>query len=179
MERVNAAEILDGDGLPDELVKRVYRDLARIHWWLGDTHFVIRAIREDPMPVRRILDVGCGIGSVMENIRDKLGVEAVGVDVKLRIIHYFSCSHISGRCNPGSAPLRGRGVLHAPGPPPLGRRPSGPDPQRGQVLPPLYPSGPGAAPFTSRSVSTLRSALCVPNRGGRWPKIDPAFIYTG
>jgi SAM-dependent methyltransferase len=84
MDRVNAAEILDGDGLPDELVRRVYRDLARIHWWLGDTNFVIRAIREDPMPVRRILDVGCGIGSVIENIRDNLGVEAVGVDLKLR-----------------------------------------------------------------------------------------------
>src|SRR5579863_2397426 len=81
MDRVNAAEILDGDGLPDELVKRAYRDLARIHWWLGDTHC---AIREDPIPVRRILDVGCGIGSVMENIRDKLDVETVGVDVKPR-----------------------------------------------------------------------------------------------
>jgi 2-polyprenyl-3-methyl-5-hydroxy-6-metoxy-1,4-benzoquinol methylase len=85
MERATATEILDGDGLPDELVNGAYRDLARIHWWLGDTHFVIRAIREDPMPVRRILDVGCGTGAVMEHVRRKLGVEMVGVDLKPRL----------------------------------------------------------------------------------------------
>lgn len=84
MKRVNETEILDADGVPDELVKRAYRDLARIHNWLGDTHFVIRAIREDPLPVRRVLDVGCGTGLVLENIRRKLGVEAFGVDVNPR-----------------------------------------------------------------------------------------------
>jgi SAM-dependent methyltransferase len=84
VERENESEILDADGVPDELVKRAYRDLARIHRWLGDTQFVIRAIREDPIPVRRILDVGCGTGLVLENVRRKLGVEAFGVDVNPR-----------------------------------------------------------------------------------------------
>jgi SAM-dependent methyltransferase len=84
VHRDNATELLDADDVPDELVKRAYRDLARIHWWLGDTHLVIRAIRRDPMPVRRILDVGCGMGSVLENVRRKLGVDAVGVDLKPR-----------------------------------------------------------------------------------------------
>ncbi len=84
MKRENETEILDSDGVPDELVKRAFRDLARIHRWLGDTQFVIRAIREDPMPVRRIVDVGCGTGLVLENVRRKLGVEAVGVDVNPR-----------------------------------------------------------------------------------------------
>ena len=84
MERANVTEILDGDGIPDELVERAYRDLARIHWWLGDTHFVTHAIRKDPMPVHRILDVGCATGSVVENVRRRLGVEAVGVDLKPR-----------------------------------------------------------------------------------------------
>jgi SAM-dependent methyltransferase len=88
VHRDKATEILDADDLPDELVTRAYRDLARIHWWLGDTHCVIRAIRGDPMPVRRILDVGCGMGSVLDNVRRKLGVEAVGVDLKqLHSIH--------------------------------------------------------------------------------------------
>jgi SAM-dependent methyltransferase len=84
MKRDHGTEILDADGLPDELVECVYRDLARIHWWLGDTQFMIRAIRGDPMPVCRILDVGCGTGSVVENVRRKLGVEAIGVDLKAR-----------------------------------------------------------------------------------------------
>ena len=84
MERENETEILDADGVPDELVKRAFRDIARIHQWLGDTQFVIRAIREERKPVRRILDVGCGTGLVLENVRRKLGVEAVGVDVNPR-----------------------------------------------------------------------------------------------
>jgi len=84
MQRETETEILDADGLPDKLVERTYRDLARIHWWLGDTAFMIRTIRRDPIPVRRIMDVGCGVGAVVENIRGKLGVEAVGVDLKPR-----------------------------------------------------------------------------------------------
>jgi SAM-dependent methyltransferase len=84
VHRDNATEILDADNVPEALARRAFRDLARIHWWLGDTHCVIRAIRGDPMPVRRILDVGCGMGSVLENVRRKLGVEAVGVDLKPR-----------------------------------------------------------------------------------------------
>ena len=84
MDRENETEILDADGVPDELAKRAYRDLARIHWWLGDTQFVIRAIRSDPTPVRRVLDVGCGTGSVLESVRRKLGVDCLGVDVNPR-----------------------------------------------------------------------------------------------
>jgi 2-polyprenyl-3-methyl-5-hydroxy-6-metoxy-1,4-benzoquinol methylase len=84
MDRENETEILDAESLPDELAERAYRDLARIHWWLGDTQSVIRAIRADPTPVRRILDVGCGIGSVLENVCRKLGVEGLGVDLNPR-----------------------------------------------------------------------------------------------
>jgi SAM-dependent methyltransferase len=84
MERKNEPEILDADGVPDELVKRAYRDIARVHYFLGDTAFVIRAIRRDPLPVRRILDVGCATGAVLEGMRRQLGVEALGVDLNPR-----------------------------------------------------------------------------------------------
>jgi len=85
MDRANIAEILDGEGVPENLVAQAYNDLARIHWWLGDTCSVIRAIRNDPQPVRRILDVGCGNGSVVESIRHKLAVDAIGVDLRPRV----------------------------------------------------------------------------------------------
>lgn len=84
MERETETEILDADDVPDALVERAYRDLARIHRWLGDTQSVVRAIREDPLPVRRVLDVGCATGLVLENVRCKLGVEAFGVDLNPR-----------------------------------------------------------------------------------------------
>ncbi|HWB85779.1 MAG TPA: methyltransferase domain-containing protein [Bryobacteraceae bacterium] len=84
MIRNHGLEILDKEGVPDDQVTRAYRDLARIHRWLGDTAFVVRAIQRDPLPVSRILDVGCGTGSVLDHVRRKLGVEGLGVDVKPR-----------------------------------------------------------------------------------------------
>jgi SAM-dependent methyltransferase len=43
---------------------------------------MIRTIRRDPIPARRIMDIGCGMGGVLEDIRHKLGVEAIGVELK-------------------------------------------------------------------------------------------------
>ena len=79
--RKNVSEILDQDSLPEELVERAYRDLARIHHWLGDTRFIVNAIRRDPLPVHRILDVGCATGLVLEEMGRRLGVEVVGAEI--------------------------------------------------------------------------------------------------
>jgi SAM-dependent methyltransferase len=81
MIRKNETEILDHNSVPDELVARAYRDLARIHRWLGDTNSIIRAISQDPLPVRRVLDVGCATGLVLQEVQRKLGVEVIGVDI--------------------------------------------------------------------------------------------------
>jgi len=76
-------EILEQNGIPDVLVSRAYRDLARIHRWMGDTRLVVNAIRRDPLPVSRVMDVGCGTGLVLEEVRRALGVQVVGVDLRL------------------------------------------------------------------------------------------------
>jgi hypothetical protein len=57
MKRAFEREILDRPDVPDELANRAYRELTRIHRYLGDTAFVVEAIRHDPMPVRRVLGV--------------------------------------------------------------------------------------------------------------------------
>src|SRR5947199_206947 len=49
MIRETKTEILDRDGVREELVARAYRDLARIHGWLADTRFRIRAIHQHRM----------------------------------------------------------------------------------------------------------------------------------
>ena len=82
MIRKNETEILDQYGVPDELVERAYRDLARIHRWLGDTRSIVRAIRQDALPVHRILDVGCATGLVLDEVGRRLGVEVVGADIR-------------------------------------------------------------------------------------------------
>ena len=84
MLRQQRPEILDATDVPDHLARRAYRDLARIHWWLGDTASILREIRRDRLPVRRILDVGCGTGAVLKYIRGKLDAEVLGVDLNPR-----------------------------------------------------------------------------------------------
>jgi SAM-dependent methyltransferase len=84
MKRAFELEILDRPDVPDELANRAYRDLTRIHRCLGDTAFIVKAIRRDPLPVRRVLDIGCAAGGVLREIQQKLGVEAIGVDVAPR-----------------------------------------------------------------------------------------------
>ncbi len=81
MRRENEIEILDRDDTPDDLIRRGYEDLAKIHRWLGDTANVIHAIRSDPLPVRRVLEIGCATGLVLQQIGRELGVEVMGVDI--------------------------------------------------------------------------------------------------
>ena len=82
MVRRNQIEILDEECVPIELVERAYRDIARIHRWLGDIRLMVREIGRDPLPVHRILDVGCATGLVLQDVAQRLGVEAVGADIR-------------------------------------------------------------------------------------------------
>ena len=73
---------MERTGLPEQLVRRAYSDMAAIHRWLGDIRFLMRAICADALPVRRILDIGCGSGMVAAEIGRRLSVETVGVDLR-------------------------------------------------------------------------------------------------
>jgi SAM-dependent methyltransferase len=84
MVRQDEAEILDGDEIPDDEATRAYEQLARIHRLIGDTAFVVRAIRRNALPVSRILDLGCAAGHVAEEVQRKLDIEVIGVDVNPR-----------------------------------------------------------------------------------------------
>lgn len=81
MKRAFELEILDSSNVPEHLVDQAYRDLTRLHRVLGDTGAVIRAIRRDPLPVRRVLDIGCARGGVSADVQRALGVEVVGIDL--------------------------------------------------------------------------------------------------
>ncbi|HEY1340689.1 MAG TPA: methyltransferase domain-containing protein [Bryobacteraceae bacterium] len=81
MTRSRETEILEQPGVPEHSIDRAYRDLTRIHRFLGDTRAVVSALRRDPLPVRRVLDVGCARGGVLAEVQRRLRVEAIGVDL--------------------------------------------------------------------------------------------------
>jgi SAM-dependent methyltransferase len=81
LERSYSREFIDGP-LPDEVMRKVHRDLTRTHRWLGNTAAIIGALRRDPLPVRRVLDIGCGDGALLTEIRRRLQADVIGVDLR-------------------------------------------------------------------------------------------------
>ncbi len=82
MRRSREREVTEDPGLPEDVWEEVHRDLARVHRVLGDDLAILRALRRDAQPVRRVIDIGCGRGALLAKIRRALGVEAIGVDVR-------------------------------------------------------------------------------------------------
>lgn len=82
LERSYSAEIMDSPDLPDHVMRAVHRDLTRTHRWLGNTAAILSALRRDPLPVHRVLDIGCGDGGLLVEIRDKLRADVIGVDLR-------------------------------------------------------------------------------------------------
>lgn len=88
MQRCESREILDGAGIPDTVLAQAYRELRMVHFWLGNTGAVLRVLRSamrekaDGEPVLRVLDIGCGQGALMIAIREKLGLDVVGFDLR-------------------------------------------------------------------------------------------------
>src|SRR5579883_3388234 len=80
MERENTTELLDDPALPADEVARAYRDLDRTHRWLGNNAAVIARLRK--AQAKSVLDLGCGQGALLEEIRRKLGIETAGIDVR-------------------------------------------------------------------------------------------------
>ena len=75
-------ELLEDPSLPDEVVARAYRELQRTHRWLGNTAAVLRLLRQDPIPIRSVLDIGCGHGALLCEIRRRLAAEVIGFDLR-------------------------------------------------------------------------------------------------
>jgi SAM-dependent methyltransferase len=83
MRRSQQSEIMDRFDLPDDLSETIHRDLARTNRVLGNTAAIVQAVRRDSKPVQRVLDVGCGNGSLMASLQRQLNVDVVGVDLRV------------------------------------------------------------------------------------------------
>ena len=81
MQRSFEEEILDGGGLLPEVLERAHRRLSQTHSLLGNHAAILRALRCDGA-VRRVLDIGCGHGGLLEKVRRQIGAEVLGVDLR-------------------------------------------------------------------------------------------------
>ena len=84
MERSVEKEKLDDDRLLSSgtLVAQAYSEMAKTQRWLGNTSAILRRLRNHPGSLNRVLDIGCGHGALLQQIRHELGVEVVGFDLR-------------------------------------------------------------------------------------------------
>lgn len=75
-------ELMDSPDVNGEILKKFHKDLARVHFFLGTHSTIERFLRNDPKPVRKVLDIGCGDGLLLEYLRRKMSIEVVGIDQK-------------------------------------------------------------------------------------------------
>lgn len=82
LSRSVESEILDDPRIPEAVRVRAYQQLQRTNWWLGNTSAILRRLRHDPLPIHRVLDIGCGHGALLQQVRRKIGAEVIGFDLR-------------------------------------------------------------------------------------------------
>ena len=75
-------ELLEDPSLPEAMVARAYKELQQTHRWLGNTAALLRLLRQDPIPIRSVLDIGCGHGGLLQEIHRRLGAKVIGFDLR-------------------------------------------------------------------------------------------------
>jgi 2-polyprenyl-3-methyl-5-hydroxy-6-metoxy-1,4-benzoquinol methylase len=82
MRRSFAPEIMDDPRMPEEARARFHHQLAFVHRFLGNHRAILQALRRDSRPIRRVLDIGCGNGELLDEIRRRLRVDVAGIDLR-------------------------------------------------------------------------------------------------
>ena len=75
-------ELMDSPDIVGPVLEKFHRDLERVHSLLGSFPTIERFLKRNHTPVRRVLDIGCGGGALLSYLRDRMGVEVIGIDRK-------------------------------------------------------------------------------------------------
>jgi SAM-dependent methyltransferase len=73
---------MDSPDVKGPVLDKFHRDLNFVNKCLGTFPTIERFIRKDDTPVRRIIDIGCGGGALLEYLQRRLRVEVIGIDKK-------------------------------------------------------------------------------------------------
>lgn len=82
MKRSQAIELMDRPDLPADVWNAEHLDLDRIHRILGTQRILLETLKSDPRGVHRLLDLGCGRGTLMKAIQREMGAECIGIDLR-------------------------------------------------------------------------------------------------
>ena len=82
MTRSLQPELMDSPAVCGDVLRKFHKDLARVHFFLGTYRTIEKFLRNDSQLVRRVLDIGCGDGALLEYLHAKMAVDVVGVDQK-------------------------------------------------------------------------------------------------
>jgi SAM-dependent methyltransferase len=82
MTRSLIPEVMDNPDVPEAALRTFHRGLDRIHGFMGNADRLIRHLRRGALPVRSVLDIGCGHGGLLAKIRRVLGVQVTGIDLR-------------------------------------------------------------------------------------------------
>jgi 2-polyprenyl-3-methyl-5-hydroxy-6-metoxy-1,4-benzoquinol methylase len=82
MRRSLTPEIMDDPQVPYETWERFHRHLGSLHRFLGNQRAILDALRRNPFPIKRVLDIGCGSGELLHAIQRDLRVDVHGVDLR-------------------------------------------------------------------------------------------------
>ncbi len=84
--RSHETELLDAEGVTAAEIAQSYRELGTLHRFLGNTGAILRRLRRPAYPGAKaaasVLDIGCGHGALLVEIRRQLGIEVIGVDLR-------------------------------------------------------------------------------------------------
>ncbi len=73
---------MDSADVRGPVLDKFHRDLNFVNRCLGTFPTIARFVKDDPKPVRRVIDIGCGGGALLEYLQKRLGVDVIGVDQK-------------------------------------------------------------------------------------------------
>src|ERR1700728_3832740 len=82
MRRCEDPEVMDAEDGSDDDLAESYRVLQLTHRWLGNTAAVLRLLPHPPLTFKRALDIGCGHGGLLLEIRKRFNVDVIGFDLR-------------------------------------------------------------------------------------------------
>ncbi|MDQ6701447.1 MAG: methyltransferase domain-containing protein [Acidobacteriota bacterium] len=81
MRRSLSPEIMDDPDVSESMMKTFHRDLNVVNTLMGNWRVLVERLRRRPPP--SVLDIGCGNGALLHEIRKQFRVPVTGVDLRV------------------------------------------------------------------------------------------------